>query len=322
MDCLALRQKLKEKYRARLRKEAGGGAVIPARKENADNYGNFFGPSEIGFADRVVQELKLWSGNPTLADKIFKTDGDYDLEISLKSMEKREKVEWLKESRDYSFLSSENEISGKKSVSGQEVPKKNCFTKDGKNSRVSDGMKEKKCNAKTLESTKKTTAKEVRDSKKTYDFNYLMKGKYSKTVNKVSHGRKHVSYVKSKKPYEHMKKSCKEDSVIKQKATTAGRLPQSQQKNINPDEEWGIKRKQEQLKKEYDGMDANSIVRILFEYDPTEYSSDDEDDLNMVTSFADIQKEERRSAKIAKKEDDEELIRKIVQEQSKKLKRI
>ncbi|GFP86645.1 hypothetical protein PHJA_000808300 [Phtheirospermum japonicum] len=60
------------------------------------------------------------------------------------------------------------------------------------------------------------------------------------------------------------------------------------------------------------------MIRGLFGYDPTKYGDDDDiDDRRMEANFHDIEKEERRSAKIARKEDAEEL-RKLQVSSSKK----
>ncbi|KAK6923213.1 Chromatin SPT2 [Dillenia turbinata] len=55
-----------------------------------------------------------------------------------------------------------------------------------------------------------------------------------------------------------------------------------------------------------DGGHAISMIRQMFRYNPKKYV-DDDDDSNMEANFADILKEERRSAKIAREEDEREL---------------
>ncbi|KAL0403015.1 UNVERIFIED_CONTAM: hypothetical protein Sradi_1942300 [Sesamum radiatum] len=116
--CLALRQQLKEKVRARLRKETGPGAAVAGGRDNAapaDNYGSFFGPSEIVFADRVNQETKFWLENFERGRK-FKNGRKKSTEASkiagavLQETDRRKKLQCLKDSRDYSFLSSDCEI--------------------------------------------------------------------------------------------------------------------------------------------------------------------------------------------------------------------
>ncbi|CAL0311825.1 unnamed protein product [Lupinus luteus] len=55
-----------------------------------------------------------------------------------------------------------------------------------------------------------------------------------------------------------------------------------------------------------DGVDIRSMIRSMFNYNPSKFA-DDDDDGNMEAGFDEILREERRSAKIAKKEDEEQL---------------
>ncbi|KAK6923888.1 Chromatin SPT2, partial [Dillenia turbinata] len=55
-----------------------------------------------------------------------------------------------------------------------------------------------------------------------------------------------------------------------------------------------------------DGGKAISMIRQMFRYNPKKYV-DDDDDSDMEANFADIQREELRSAKIAREEDEREL---------------
>ncbi|XP_009781867.1 uncharacterized protein LOC107779433 [Nicotiana tabacum] len=64
---------------------------------------------------------------------------------------------------------------------------------------------------------------------------------------------------------------------------------------------------------EEDGAEAISLIRKMFGYNPNRYR-DEDDDSDMEANFDEILKEERRSAKIARKEDEEEL-RKIEEEE-------
>ncbi|RAL54392.1 hypothetical protein DM860_001520 [Cuscuta australis] len=68
---------------------------------------------------------------------------------------------------------------------------------------------------------------------------------------------------------------------------------------------------------EEDDDDPVLAMRKITGYDPSKYhddDDDDDDDSNMEATFADIEKEELRSARIARKEDEEEL-RKIEEEE-------
>ncbi|KAG0455311.1 hypothetical protein HPP92_024276 [Vanilla planifolia] len=56
-----------------------------------------------------------------------------------------------------------------------------------------------------------------------------------------------------------------------------------------------------------DADEAIQMIRKMFRYNPNKYAGMDEDDSDMEAGFSQIQKEERRSAKIAKEEDEEQL---------------
>ncbi|KAG7951385.1 hypothetical protein I3843_12G004700 [Carya illinoinensis] len=55
-----------------------------------------------------------------------------------------------------------------------------------------------------------------------------------------------------------------------------------------------------------DGVKAISMIRQMFRYNPNRYE-DDGDDSDMEANYADIMREEQRSAKIAREEDEEQL---------------
>ncbi|KAH9298201.1 hypothetical protein KI387_029883, partial [Taxus chinensis] len=57
-----------------------------------------------------------------------------------------------------------------------------------------------------------------------------------------------------------------------------------------------------------EGANYSSLIRQMFRYDPNKYRDiDDEDDSDMEVGFSRIQEEERRSARIAREEDEREL---------------
>ncbi|KAI3470996.1 hypothetical protein Pfo_027659 [Paulownia fortunei] len=284
--CLAVRQQLKEAFRARLRKETG--SAVATGKENAapaDNYGRFFGTSEIVFSDRVIQETQTWSENPKSAvkelERKLKNDGDKKKTAAgsmaaktiMNAMNRRRKVQWLKDTRDYSFLSSDCEIP---------VP----GNKD-KNSRPPEMMKEKGSKIQGLKVIKRD----------------------SETRMKNSRAKKEQASRNSKKPLEPRRKimhSSKEKLTVPKPQSNKS----SHQKNpcLVAD---GRKRKLEQrAAEEKEEINAISIIRRMFGYNPTRFC-DDEEDVNMESTFADIQKEERRSTKMARKEEDEELRKKV-----------
>lgn len=72
---------------------------------------------------------------------------------------------------------------------------------------------------------------------------------------------------------------------------------------------------------EEDDDDPLLEMRKITRYDPSKYHDDDDDDSNMEATFADIEKEELRSARIARKEDEEELRKIEEEERRERLKR-
>ncbi|XP_019189393.1 PREDICTED: uncharacterized protein LOC109183786 [Ipomoea nil] len=69
LECLELRQKLKERFRKKMKKELGSGSASSCR---SDNFGSFFGPSQPVIAERVIQEMKSLLENPDLAAKVMR----------------------------------------------------------------------------------------------------------------------------------------------------------------------------------------------------------------------------------------------------------
>ncbi|XP_047941598.1 protein spt2-like isoform X2 [Salvia hispanica] len=119
LDYLAIRQKLKESIRKKMKKDAGTANSASRNKVNAsrkDNYGSFFGPSQPIIAQRVIQESKSLLENPDLAARMCKSSQKekktyVSAPVSSKSQAPpyvknglKKKVEILKNTRDYSFL--------------------------------------------------------------------------------------------------------------------------------------------------------------------------------------------------------------------------
>ncbi|KAK6128558.1 hypothetical protein DH2020_037702 [Rehmannia glutinosa] len=125
LEYLELRQKLKESIRKQMKKELGTANAGSRDKTNVfrkDNYGSFFGPSQPVIAQRVIQESKSLLENPDLAARISKpnrTNNTSSVSAPAKSKSRenypprvanglKKKVEILKNTRDYSFLLSED----------------------------------------------------------------------------------------------------------------------------------------------------------------------------------------------------------------------
>ncbi|KAL3637735.1 hypothetical protein CASFOL_018183 [Castilleja foliolosa] len=123
---LELRQKLKETFRKKMMKELGTGNGNSRDKINGfrkDIYGSFFGPSQPIIAARVIQESKSLSENPDMAARIYNKPNRPNNKSSVTDHVKaktrdnhlprvinglKKKVEILKNTRDYSFLLSDD----------------------------------------------------------------------------------------------------------------------------------------------------------------------------------------------------------------------
>ncbi|XP_077220266.1 uncharacterized protein LOC143854275 isoform X2 [Tasmannia lanceolata] len=66
---------------------------------------------------------------------------------------------------------------------------------------------------------------------------------------------------------------------------------------------------------EGDGASISRMIRNMFRYNPNKFAGDDEDLSDMEANFADIQREEKRSARIAREEDEREL--RLIEEEEK-----
>ncbi|KAK6145448.1 hypothetical protein DH2020_022268 [Rehmannia glutinosa] len=364
-----LRQQLKETIRARQRKESHG---VTIGKEiintaPADSYGRFFGPSETIIADRVNENMKSWAEISNSASvvmkkldgKLIKKDGDMNKSATVKTirnaMEKRKKVAWLRETRDYSFLSSDHceniPVPGNKvnisrpseiqvsKIQGIKEKVKRDFETGTEISRSSEMMKGK---GSKIQGVKETIKRYSETGTKISRPSDMMKGKGSKIQGvKETIKRDFETRTKISRPFEMAKeKSSKIQGfrVIKRDSETGVKISRDLKKPLEMRKKYmgsdkvkatgqknpcldGRKRKVEQSgDEEKEGINAISIIREMFGYDPTKFCDDDEKDVRMEASFDDIQKEERRSLRMAKKEDAEEL-RKLMRN-SKKLKQM
>ncbi|QCD81927.1 protein SPT2 [Vigna unguiculata] len=129
IEYLELRKKLKESIRKQMKKEGSGSSTsrldATDRRKNKlpyDNYGSFFGPSQPVIAQRVIQESKSLLENQHLASKVpnphhaKKHQNKAPSGVSKSSShnlppkvsEVQVKAQKLKNTRDYSFLLSDD----------------------------------------------------------------------------------------------------------------------------------------------------------------------------------------------------------------------
>ncbi|KAK9059969.1 hypothetical protein SSX86_020673 [Deinandra increscens subsp. villosa] len=129
IEYLELRQKLKESIRRKMKKDPSSNLASAQDKKNKmpyDNFGSFFGPSQPVIAQRVIQESKSLLENPHLAERVSKAknvqnkggsstpvvskprpNGQRPLKVN-NSARPKAKIQMLKNTRDYSFLLSDD----------------------------------------------------------------------------------------------------------------------------------------------------------------------------------------------------------------------
>ncbi|XP_023640798.1 protein SPT2 homolog [Capsella rubella] len=140
LEYLELRQKLKETYKKNMGKASANGQSSQERRRKLpyNDFGSFFGPSQPVISSRVIQESKSLLENEIRTAKMsnssqtkkrpVSTSGSVAKNVSQEKRprvvnEVRRKVEALKDTRDYSFLFSDD--------AELPVPKKESLSRTG-----------------------------------------------------------------------------------------------------------------------------------------------------------------------------------------------
>lgn len=140
LEYLELRQRLKESIRKKMKKQGGNTQSSQEKKSKLpyNDFGSFFGPSQPVISSRVIQESKSLLENDQLASRLLNSSQASKKPVSASSSgsknssydkrskvvnEVKKKVEKLKDTRDYSFLFSDD---ADLPVSRKEPPSRNC----------------------------------------------------------------------------------------------------------------------------------------------------------------------------------------------------
>ncbi|KAK4367898.1 hypothetical protein RND71_011690 [Anisodus tanguticus] len=386
LEYLELRQRLKEDIRNQRKKELGSANGLSREIKKVlprDNYGSFFGPSQPVIAQRVIQESKSLLENPNLAAKVLKSNHANNKSSASKhagsksgtssnapkvTNKLKTKVQMLKNTRDYSFLFSDDAELPAPSR-GSLPHKASATTSDGKQYSSNTGrnllndrevrkptpgssqMQSKLLNQKSVSVGKQTqlafSRKQLGSSKGSGPGRPLgSKAVPPKIIGGPNGKRVLTPGVKSTVPALHKPTPSKlQPSIPRQFLVQEKEILQSGKSNVMPKQaEPSYKpkaimqkqavplskmapknatrsledsrrpaRKPMRHDEDDDGAKAISEIRRMFGYNPNRYR-DDDDTSDMEANFDDILREEKRSAKIAKQEDEEEL-RKIEEEE-------
>ncbi|XP_008234885.1 PREDICTED: transcription initiation factor TFIID subunit 11-like [Prunus mume] len=340
LDFLQLRQQLKQRIRNNHMKDLGYASESSVNKNKllSDDFGYFFGPSQSVIAQRVIEESKAFMPElRNLASKVGNSHakGNKDLKspvLSTTNAKSGLRCKNLKESRDYSFLLSNNAEIPSTSKGGEPRLVKNSLSNSSnKRNPVSVIHRASSTNLKSVKSqhleekvqSLPATRKKLEQPKKLHP---PKKAKLiadsCKTALKTSQS--------STKPNIKQAKHClePENTEVKpeQKSSSLKRSQSSTKQNIKPakqcvePENTKTKRHVEDSYDD-DNLDISSVIKMFGPKRKHREDDDDDDGSAMVSSFADIMREERKSAKIARKEDEIERLRLEEEEKQERLRK-
>ncbi|KAL6955515.1 hypothetical protein U1Q18_049067 [Sarracenia purpurea var. burkii] len=385
-----------------MKKDSGSARVNTQEKKKKlpyDNYGSFFGPSQPVIAQRVIQESKSLLENQHLTEKVPKSHHDKSRSFQSTTAgsktqvhdhrpkvvnDLKMKVQKLKDTRDYSFLLSDDaalpaptkdppprniSLPNSEARSAQVPPKrKQSFTNTAR--QVPNNREERKPGPTGSQTHPKSESHKLTSAGKPIPTSVESRKQLGKNNGSgpgrplapkalpskipaatTTERRVPVSVAKSspltvhKPPSSRVNSSAtKQPPVLKQRMDQKKESQESSKgkmlpKQPGPSSKSQINRqpptktlsrptfqedrpKKKSVKRysddEDDGEDeekAISMIRQMFRYNPNKYAGrDDDDDSDMEANFDDIMREEKRSAKIARKEDEDEL-RKIEEEE-------
>ncbi|KAJ0967050.1 hypothetical protein J5N97_023967 [Dioscorea zingiberensis] len=372
-DFLKLREQLKERFRRNLKKESSKvlghtSRSLDQRKTANDKFGSFFGPSQPAIAQRVIEESRSIRETQHIAAKVQSSSSNSkknpaSISSGMKMNQRpkvvneiKKKAQTLKDSRDYSFLLSDD--------ADMPVPEKDQSAPRMTSGSSSDGRSSQAPSRNKLPINKPARQGVMgHDSRNSASTNRPMLAKGSSVkealVNRPrlpsSESRKVVGNVSGRPAGKILPSKLTTQAVVtnrpppkvanalslekkisaKPQLTTQNHFSAHRKVSQVPDKVLTTKRQpeislkhqppkrnplrdvhEERLKKkppkrrsysDDEGEEAINMIRQMFRYDPRRFSDMDGDDSDMEVGFDSIQKEERKSAKIAKMEDEEQL---------------
>ncbi|XP_044488491.1 uncharacterized protein LOC123213178 [Mangifera indica] len=346
-----LREQLKESIRKKMRKESGFLWNISQKNKKlpSDNYGAFFGQSQPSIAWRVIKESKiLLEAKKPAAD--FKDLSASKADVAVR----REKAQKLRVSRDYSFIFSDDyeSLTSLSSTMGKATRQRPISYVQGAMSNslqkkhLDEGKKKyEPKKSKQVKSVEKLISEEkikvIEHNKAKVIQNKLKCSSKSQTfdVDKTKQKKElnEPNRLESSSQNKDLNGSSKPSLIIRLKIPS--RLKMAKEMEVcNPKNEESIPSQKkfykmhEQKKELEDSLCSNTEVKkgyiscvceSLFRPNHKKRARDDyeEDGECKVASFADIQREERQSAKIARREDRIEQLRNEHEEKKERLRR-
>ncbi|XP_078155298.1 uncharacterized protein LOC144551267 [Carex rostrata] len=275
-----------------------------------------------GIAPRVIEEVKSFQQNGYLhssskSSGSSTTKGAAPMSSRSKSSngpktvnEVKRKAEILKDNRDYTFLFSDD------AEAPHKLSTKNCsqikFVPSTSQPSSAKHIKEPSRGDLTGPNgiSAPSSAKHIKEPSRGH-----LKGTNNSTTGTSTQRQSHQQHHRMGSTTAGTSTQRRSQQQIERQGTTRQPLPQSNRpKPISngshrPSPSTGAKRPP---------FDDNAIdmIRKMFKYNPKRWAGVDEDDSDMEVGFDVIQKEERRSSKIGKKEDEEQL--RLIEEEEKR----
>ncbi|XP_061990673.1 uncharacterized protein LOC133709081 [Rosa rugosa] len=305
-DFLRIREVLKQRIRKESRKALDSADDCSVEKKKTPKHRPFFGPSEHRIAQRLIdgrdaliQELKISSQDVRKVEIPATTTASESSESESESG--LTKAAKLSESRDYSFLSSDDADVPKDSKEDAGVSKDIFVSESSDDEKTPAAVQGASTNLKSDKLGRlplKTMSRSQKPS--------LAKKSHvpSNTLKKAKSLADNLQSTLESKP-----SSEKSQSETKRRLIKTGEKVNDKDSDEEEDE---------------DNVDVSSIIQGLFRGNrkrPSTLDYDDRDDRAMVSSFADIEREERRSAKLARQEDEIEALRIEQEEKKERLRR-
>ncbi|KAH0940485.1 hypothetical protein HID58_000122, partial [Brassica napus] len=293
-EFLEFRQRIKESIRNKTQNgndRPPTSDSMPRKRKLPYEFGSFFGPSQPGIASRVLQESKLLLKDELLATKALDSIQTQKKSSSQTSgseaKELKRKAKELKESRDYSFLFSDDAELPVPIKVPSSLP-----TSRGSHSRPGSSTKGQ---AQT---------------------------KPGSVISSKTHKQGSKLPTRKSVPVDHRKKLTKKPHSSSKPLTSVPKEQRIEQRKVHSNEtESSLKhhrmiskpplKQAHQLKKKKVSEEDEEALRMVREMCKTDRFAgrdlDDYDDRGMEATLEDIIKEEKRSEKLAKKEDAEQL---------------
>ncbi|XP_068316288.1 uncharacterized protein [Pyrus communis] len=330
LDFLQQRLLFKEHFRTNHMKESGSANDCPNDKNTSDNFGTFFGPSQPTISRRVLEERKvLMPGLTNLASKVRNSDdqGKKSLKSpSSTTTRSGSTMKNIKVSRDYSFLLSKEAEPPATSKGESGLGKDSILNSSNARTPVSG------TNRAPLAKMKPEKKQPLDDKERHHEKRRYLMPKQSSLQRKVPKVNETSSTKSLSKKQLEQRKDLHQPTNLKPKPDKTRSPPQQENstKSLPASKKQLEQRKvlhqpaKAKLKpddKTQSPSQRQNLDRRKRKHIREEYSDSDNDDAAMVSTFDDIIREENRSSKIARKEDEIERLRLEEEEKQERLRK-